>query len=133
MYYLCNEKTTFMKKRHIFLIVTILLLTGQACRKINPISDDPSKKLEFSADTVIFDTVFTTLGSATHQLRVYNRNNNDLNISSIRLIGGEASPFRINFDGDNDIEWLCQKMALFKMDESISSPSTPATSTHLSL
>ena len=100
-----QRNTFFMKYRHIILIITLLLLVGQACRKINPISDDPSKKLEFSADTVLFDTVFTTLGSATHQLRVYNTNNEDLKISSIRLIGGESSPFRINLDGDNNTEF----------------------------
>ena len=100
-----QRNTIFMKNRHIILIFSLLLLVGQACRKINPISDDPSKKLEFSADTILFDTVFTTLGSATHQLRVYNTHNEDLKISSIRLIGGESSPFRINLDGDNNTEF----------------------------
>ena len=100
-----QRNTIFMKNRHIILIITLLLLVGQACRKINPISDDPSKKLTFSADTILFDTVFTTLGSTTHQLRIYNTNNEDLKISSIRLIVGESSPFRINFDGDNNIEF----------------------------
>ena len=94
-----------MKNRLIFLIFTALFVTGQACRKINPISTDTSLKLEFSSDTVIFDTVFTTLGSSTHQLRIYNRNSDDLKISSIRLIGGKTSPFRVNLDGDNDIEF----------------------------
>ncbi len=91
-------------RRTLFILIA-LLLVGQACRKLNPISTDPSMKLEFSADTVVFDTVFTTLGSATHQLRVYNRNSDDWIISSMRLVGGKTSPFRINFDGDNDIEF----------------------------
>ena len=93
-----------MKNRSI-IILLVLVLVGQACRKINPISTDTNLKLEFSADTVIFDTVFTTLGSSTHQLRIYNRNSDNLKISSIRLLGGEASPFRVNLDGDNDIEF----------------------------
>ena len=94
-----------MKNRHIILILSLLLFAVQACRKINPISDDPNQKLSFSADTILFDTVFTTLGSATHQLRIYNTYKEDLKISSIRLLGGEASPFRVNLDGDNDIEF----------------------------
>lgn len=101
-----QRKTFIMKYRHIILILNLLLLASQACRKINPISTDSNLKLEFSTDTLVFDTVFTTLGSATYQLRVYNRNSDDLNISSIRLIGGESSPFRVNFDGDNDIEFF---------------------------
>ena len=94
-----------MKYRHIILIITLLLLVGQSCRKLNPISDDPSLKLSFSTDTVLFDTVFTTLGSATHQFRIYNKHKEDLNISSIRLVGGDSSPFRVNLDGDNATEF----------------------------
>ena len=94
-----------MKNRNIVLIIIMLLLAGQACRKINPISDDPSLKLSFSADTVVFDTVFTTLGSATHQLRIYNSHSEDLKISSIRLVGGDSSPFRFNLDGENATEF----------------------------
>ena len=100
-----QRKTITMKNRYTLLIITLLLLTSQACRKVNPISDDPSLKLSFSADTVLFDTVFTTLGSATHQLRIYNTSSEDLKISSVRLMRGEASPFRVNLDGDNDIEF----------------------------
>ena len=98
-------KIFVMKKQHIILIFTLLLLAGQACRKTNSISDDPDKKLSFSTDTVLFDTVFTTLGSATHQLRIYNNHKEDLIISSIRLLGGETSPFRVNLDGDNNTEF----------------------------
>lgn len=71
-----------------------------ACRKEHTISTDPSHKLAFSADTVIFDTVFTSLGSSTHQLKVYNNYKEDLNISEIRLMGGENSRFKLNFDGE---------------------------------
>lgn len=98
-------KSNTMKKWHILFILSLLLVVGQACRKINPISTDSSIKLSFSADTVLFDTVFTSLGSATHQLKIYNKNSEDLKISSIRLVGGEGSPFRINLDGENATEF----------------------------
>ena len=81
------------------------MLAGQACKKNNQINPDASLKLSFSTDTLLFDTVFTSLGSATHQLRIYNPNSDDLQISSIRLLGGESSPYRLNLDGENNIEF----------------------------
>ena len=94
-----------MKKRPILFILIVLIFTGYSCKKNNQINPDSSLKLSFSADTVLFDTVFTSLGSATHQLRIYNTNKDDLKISSIRLLGGESSPYRFNLDGENDIEF----------------------------
>ncbi|MBU1010801.1 MAG: hypothetical protein KKD74_11765 [Bacteroidetes bacterium] len=78
----------------LFSILTIFV----GCRK-DQITTDPSVKLTFSADSVIFDTVFTSIGSVTRKLMVYNTHNDRLNISSISLAAGEQSPFRINVDG----------------------------------
>ena len=83
----------------------MLAFAFSGCKKEHQISDDPNLKLSFSADTVMFDTVFTSLGSATHQLRIFNKSDNDLNISSIRLTGGESSPYRFNLDGENGVEF----------------------------
>jgi len=55
-------------------------------------------------DSIIFDTVFTTVGSITRYLKVYNRHDNALNISTIRLLGGTSSNYRINIDGTPGIE-----------------------------
>jgi hypothetical protein len=55
--------------------------------------------LLLSADTVRFDTVFTTTGSVTQQVKLINNNNGDIAISSISLAGGSNSPFKINIDG----------------------------------
>ena len=55
--------------------------------------------LEFTTDTVMFDTVFATVGSTTHNFRVHNRNKKSIVISSITLAGGTASKFRMNVDG----------------------------------
>lgn len=80
-----------------------LLLSGMfllsACKK-DFFDTNPDIKLTFSNDSIIFDTVFTTLGSATHRLMVYNPNNSKINISDIRLEKGSASDFRINVDGE---------------------------------
>lgn len=81
------------------------MLAFAACKKESKINPDSNLKLSFSADTVLFDTVFTSLGSTTHPLMVYNQHSDDLKISSIRLVGGETSPFRFNLDGENATEF----------------------------
>lgn len=55
--------------------------------------------LEFSLDTLVFDTVFTTVGSTTQQFKIYNKENRTVKIEEIELMGGENSPFRMNIDG----------------------------------
>ena len=77
-----------------------MALLFSACRKEHAVDTNPSHMLSFSVDTVMFDTVFTSLGSSTHQLKLYNKYQDDLNISEIRLMGGEASHFKINLDGE---------------------------------
>lgn len=56
-------------------------------------------KLVFSEDTILFDTVFTTIGSSTKRFTVKNPYNKNLKISSIYLAGGVNSPYRLNIDG----------------------------------
>lgn len=66
-------------------------------------------RLEFSTDTLSFDTVFTTIGSTTQFFKVKNPGKKAVNISNIYLAGGESSPFRLNINGvesneDSDVE-----------------------------
>ena len=82
-----------------FLLFLLTGLTLLSCRKEEKITTDPSAKLEFSGDTVLFDTVFTTVGSTVASLLVYNPNDKKIVISSIQLAGGSASQFRLNIDG----------------------------------
>ncbi len=79
------------------LFITICLST-YSCKK-DEILTDPSAKLDFSVDTIMFDTVFTTIGTTTQALIIYNDNSQPLMISSVRLAGGNASPYRLNLDG----------------------------------
>lgn len=58
-----------------------------------------AENLSFSADTVVFDTVFTTVGSTTKQFKIYNNDKRTITIQEIELAGGSASPYRINVDG----------------------------------
>lgn len=74
-------------------------------QKPDEFSDDNSLKLAFSSDTITFDTVFTTIGSSTRHLMIYNNNTENLKISSIRLEGGNQSQFTINVDGESGYDF----------------------------
>ncbi len=52
-----------------------------------------------SADTLKYDTVFTTAGSITQSFKIFNENDQKLRLSSIKLMGGSSSFFKINADG----------------------------------
>lgn len=74
----------------------ILFFGMSSCRK--PISFS-KENLNFSTDTLVFDTVFTTVGSTTQSFKFYNPSKNPIKIDQIELMGGASSPFRINVDG----------------------------------
>lgn len=87
-----------------------------SCQK-EEFNTDRNFHLGFSNDTVIFDTVFTSIGTSSQALMVYNNSELPIKISSVRLAGGSASPFRINIDGDavfrkSDVE-IASKDSLF--------------------
>ncbi|HUH34180.1 MAG TPA: hypothetical protein VLZ28_09500 [Daejeonella sp.] len=75
------------------------LLMLSACRKEEKITFDESAKLQFSADTILFDTVFTSIGSTSRRLKIYNRNENAVRISEIALAGAAGSSYQINING----------------------------------
>jgi hypothetical protein len=94
----------------IFIKVLLLcLLTGVtviSCKKDNFITSADAK-ISTSADSptnpdssfVKFDTVFTTVGSVTQSFKINNDNDRKLLISSIKLMGGASSSFKINING----------------------------------
>jgi hypothetical protein len=55
--------------------------------------------IEFENDSVVFDTVFTSIGSATEVFIIYNRAKYDQYFDEITLAGGQTSPYRLNIDG----------------------------------
>ncbi len=80
------------------LLPLLLLMCGLwSCQK-EPFTAG-SNALRFSTDTLTFDTVFTEVGSFTLGLKIYNRENAPVTLSSVRVGGGAASPFRINVNG----------------------------------
>ena len=91
-------------KRLIFIVLLAMLpVAFCSCEREGFVRDDGGVMLEFSADTVAFDTVFTTVGTATERLTVYNRSDENLLLSSVTLEGGRASRFRLNVDGDTSL------------------------------
>lgn len=89
-----------MKHTVILFITVVAGLLFFSCQKEEDLIKDSSAKLEFSSDTLSFDTVFTSLGSVTHDFRIYNPHKQRIKISSLRLAGGDDSPFTLNMDGE---------------------------------
>ncbi len=86
--------------RFLFFVLTVLTIVAtSSCKK--PILFSKGN-LDFSKDTVVFDTVFTSIGSTTQQFKIYNKENKTVLIEEIELMGGTDSPFRINIDGLNE-------------------------------
>jgi hypothetical protein len=85
--------------RHTLIYLLLITLGLSACRK-DFFSESAPGPLAFSTDTVIFDTIFSSIGSITHTLKVYNKNDYAVNIEHVGL--GKAhsqAVYRINVDG----------------------------------
>jgi len=80
------------------LLVLLLIVLCFACTK-ESFTSDSSALITTSVDTLHFDTVFTSTGSTSQFIKIYNDNNKGLTISSVKLLGGASSPFKINVDG----------------------------------
>jgi hypothetical protein len=93
-----NQIKISVKKTGILFLFSLILIVASlsSCKKPLLLSKG---NLEFSVDTLVFDTVFTTIGSTTQQFKIYNPENKALEIEEIELMGGENSPFRMNIDG----------------------------------
>lgn len=85
-----------MNRTLLFLLASLIFIIS--CKKENYITS-PDAAVYLSVDTLRFDTVFTSAGSVTASFKVFNLNDAKLRISSIELVGGNTSQFRINADG----------------------------------
>lgn len=81
------------------LVIVLIIIFFGNCQKEHE-SDSNGKLLSFSTNIMAFDTIFTSIGSTTKNLRVYNTTSNRIVVSSIRLAGGENSAFRLNVNGE---------------------------------
>ena len=83
----------------LFRTSVLLLILFSACRKPDSYFQGTTK-LRFSVDTLIFDTVFTSVGSITKRIKVYNDLEEDVRIDEIRLAKSGNTPYRLNIDGE---------------------------------
>ena len=91
--------TDYIKMLKRIILPLLVILSLSACKRDFFAESGPGE-LQFSADTIIFDTLFTSVGSTTQTLKVYNRNNNSVTISSIFLANlNSEGVYRINVDG----------------------------------
>lgn len=103
--------------KRVFYYIFLLSVFLVACSEEADFSSSPTLRLEFSCDTLSFDTLFTQKNSPTAMFVVRNRNNKSLRIGDVRLASGGSSGFSILVDGQygsamRDIE-LRAKDSLF--------------------
>lgn len=93
------RKFVFLKPMKLtLLIISCAALFILSCRKDSFITSK-NAVVGFSSDTLFFDTVFTTTGSITEFVKIFNGNNQKLLLSDVKLMGGASSYFAINIDG----------------------------------
>lgn len=92
-----------MKKLLYVIVLSVMPMILLSCEQESFVRDGGEVQLAFSIDTVAFDTVFTTMGTATQKVTVYNRSDDNLILSSVTLEKGRTSRFRLNVDGDTSM------------------------------
>lgn len=96
---------TKIKNYYAFILFILLanLSLLNSCQKDFDFTTDPNAKLAFTTDTLRFDTVFTSIGSATRFFKILNNNNKSIKISRISLENPTPSvtgaTFNLNVDG----------------------------------
>ena len=115
-----------------FIILTIIFVSISSCKKEDEFITDSSARVEFSQDTVLFDTVFVQTGSATEIFTVRNKNDKAVKISSIRLGGSNSSYYRLNVNGIpgkafNNVEIGANDSIFIFVEVTIPDPNSPNT------
>ena len=97
-----------MKKYCIIIYLFFLLgIFFSSCKKTELFS---KSNVTFSIDTLVFDTVFTTIGSTSKNFKIYNPDSKTIELEEVELMGGKNSPFRINVDGIAGTKFLNNKI-----------------------
>ncbi len=86
-----------MSYKYFAIGVICLLISVWSCRRDDYYEGD-DVDIAFSVDTLRIDTVFTTLGSATRWLKVYNKKDQPI-LVDVKLRQEKNAFFRINADG----------------------------------
>lgn len=105
-----------MKRTFLFLAIVLGLV---ACSDDDSFTTNPTATLSFSTDSVLMDTVFSTVGSRTYDFWVYNRSREGVRLASVRLRQGNQTGFRVNVDGsylDNSLGSVVTDLEVRKGD-----------------
>ena len=86
-------------KRYLFATLLLPLCFLWSCKPDDSVLESDVQALEFSSDTLTFDTVFTTVGSVTRWITIYNPTSRDMMLDEIRLVDQANGVFRLNIDG----------------------------------
>jgi hypothetical protein len=95
---------TFSRSFPFLIALLIGAWSGTGCFKDEIVNTDSSFKLRFSTDTLLFDTTFTGIGSATKTVKIFNDSNQPVEISKIKIRGEQGIHFTLNVDGINGTE-----------------------------
>lgn len=99
-------------KTLVYISVLFLLAVFFSCkRKSDELTNDPQAKLSFSQQRITFDTIFSTVGSVTKRLWVYNTNKHAVNISNIQLARLSSSSYKLTINGQETLEWSDYKLS----------------------
>jgi hypothetical protein len=82
----------------LFLVLSCLLSFLPGCEPKEDMMQTTGR-LEFAADTVLFDTVFTTIKTVTKRLWVYNRNSGAVK-TDVNLTGASGNTYSLVINGD---------------------------------
>jgi len=93
--------TSFMKlvTSGFFFVILATIVLGTAMHSCSKDSLSFDRGLYVSADTLFYDTVFTGAGSVTRSFKIINGNSNDVILSSVKIMGGNTSSFKMNING----------------------------------
>ena len=97
--------------RSFLLLVLIPAAFFFSCQPERNFVEDSDARLEFTLDTLFFDTVFTTIGTTTEAFKVKNPHKQFIMIDEISLAGGAFSVFRINVDGASGMRFSDLELA----------------------
>jgi hypothetical protein len=85
-----------MKATSLFILsVTVLLFS---CKKESFITAADAR-VALTADTLKYDTLFTSAGSTSRVFKIINENDRKLKVSKVKIMGGASSAYKINVDG----------------------------------
>lgn len=80
----------------LFTVAFFLFLVS--CKKDSFITSEFAQ-VNITADTLKYDTVFTSTGSVTKSFKIINDNNQKLRLAKVKLMGGVTSAYKMNVNG----------------------------------